>query len=84
MDARCEGRLTNRKSELVRDNWQQRRLQAHESNTGDKIATRGVWVEHIQGTATGYSCGPTKYNLQEGTVTTASGSHGQTWCLFCS
>jgi hypothetical protein len=52
MDARCEGRLTNRKSELVRDNWHQGRLQAHESNTGDKTATRGVWVEHIQGTAT--------------------------------
>jgi hypothetical protein len=60
MDARCEGRLRNRKSELVRDNWQQRRLHSPMNLTpGDKMVTRGLWVGDIEGIAIVYIRGPT-------------------------
>jgi hypothetical protein len=72
MDARCEGRLRNRKSESVRDNWQQRRLHRPMNLTpGDKTVTRRLCVGDIQEIAIVYEYirRPTSYNLPEGTAT---------------
>lgn len=66
MDVRCEGRLTNRKSELVRDNWQQRRLQNRECNTA---GIKRPCVGTVEGTAIVYMRRATRYHIPEGIVT---------------